>query len=221
MDKKVLSEIAVYGGEVVMPKGFEIDRKKIIANILDAGAEETKPPKEPIIYYRTKDCEFSGSRPLDVLDTYVREHINLEHGVRVIRKRIFGNTYQSNEQSFLRHQVYPAHLYNSPDFTMIYAAEVAQNSCSLVIEYDDHRRVGLSCHIPLITNHFFMFPATQKYMISLNRSSHINCLVTMTYDLAEFSTFETREAPGILTPAKSERWKDVDVEKRHVLQKLF
>ena len=43
----------------------------------------------------------------------------------------------------------------------------------------------------------------------------------MTYDLAEFATFETREAPGILNPAKSERWKDVDVEKRHVLQKLF
>ena len=53
MEKKVLSEIAVYGGEVEMPKGFEIDRKKIISSILDAGAEGTNPPKKSTIYYIT------------------------------------------------------------------------------------------------------------------------------------------------------------------------
>jgi len=184
MRKKVLSEIAVYGGKVEMPKGFEIDRKKIIADILNAGAEVTKPPKNSIIYYRAKDCELSGSRALDMLDTYVREHINLEHGLRVVRKKTFGNTYQPNEQSFLRHQVYPEQLHNSPDFTMIYTAEVAQHSSTLIIEYDDNKKVGLSCHIPLETNHFYMFPATQKYMISLNQSTHINCLLTTTYELA-------------------------------------
>jgi len=184
MDKKVLSEIAVYGGEVVMPKGFEINRRKIIEDILNAGADVTKPPKESIVYYRAKDCELSDSRALDVLDAYIREHINLEHNVRVVRKKTFGNTYQPNEQSFLRHQAYPEQLHNSPDFTMVYAAEVFQNSCALIIEYDNHRKAGLSCHIPLATNHFYMFPATQRYMIGSNQSRQINCLLTMTYELA-------------------------------------
>ena len=49
MEKKVLSEIAVYGGEVAMPKGFEIDRKKIISSILDAGSEGANSPKKSTI----------------------------------------------------------------------------------------------------------------------------------------------------------------------------
>ena len=184
MEKKVLSEIAVYGGEVAMPKGFEIDRKKIISSILDAGSEGANSPKKSTIYYRMKDCELPNSRPLDMLDTYIREHIKMEHNISMVKSKTFGNTYQPNEQSFLRHQVYPQQLYNSPDFTMIYTAEVVQNSCALVIEFDNHKKAGLSCHIPLATNHFYVFPATQKYMISLNQSRQINCLVTSTYELA-------------------------------------
>ena len=34
MQKKVLSEIGLYYGEVAMPKGFEIDRNKLQSDIL-------------------------------------------------------------------------------------------------------------------------------------------------------------------------------------------
>ena len=34
MQKKVLSEIALYYGDVAMPKGFEIDRDKLQSDIL-------------------------------------------------------------------------------------------------------------------------------------------------------------------------------------------
>ena len=34
MQKKVLSEIGLYSGDVAMPKGFEIDRDKLQSDIL-------------------------------------------------------------------------------------------------------------------------------------------------------------------------------------------
>ena len=34
MEKKVLSEIALYHGDIAMPKGFEIDRNKLQEDIL-------------------------------------------------------------------------------------------------------------------------------------------------------------------------------------------
>jgi len=72
MEKKVLSEIDLYYGDVEMPKGFEIDRKKLQSDILSSNINN-------------KDFPFS--RNWDMLNTYIREHINLEYGFSLINKK--------------------------------------------------------------------------------------------------------------------------------------
>ena len=63
IQKNKLSEIAIYYGDVSMPKGFEIDRNKL---------------QEDILKHQIQDCPFPFSREWDKLTTYLREHINLE-----------------------------------------------------------------------------------------------------------------------------------------------
>ena len=66
MQKKVLSEIDLYYGDVAMPKGFEIDRDKLQSDILKSSNINNK--------------DFPYSREWDKLNTYLREHINVEYG---------------------------------------------------------------------------------------------------------------------------------------------
>ena len=65
MEKKVLSEIGLYYGDVAMPKGFEIDRNKLQEDILES---------------QINNKDFLYSRPSYMLNTYMREHINVEYG---------------------------------------------------------------------------------------------------------------------------------------------
>jgi hypothetical protein len=69
MNKKVLSEIDLYFGQVKMPEGFEIDREKLCVDILLSVNDNYK---------------FSFSKTWDMLQTYLREHIRLEHGFTLI-----------------------------------------------------------------------------------------------------------------------------------------
>jgi len=181
MQKKVLSEIVIYSGEVKMPEGFEISRKKLCADILDSPAQWANVNSQKNIYYKNKDCKIPFSRSLDILNTYLRENFNLKYKIKISEHSSFGNVYQPQEQSFLRHQVNPLDLKNSPDLTMIYGVNIAQNSCDLAIEYKDNKRSELSCHIPLENNNFIVFPSIQKYMITTNQSNQINCILTTTF----------------------------------------
>ena len=71
IQKNKLSEIAIYYGDVSMPKGFEIDRNKL---------------QEDILKHQIQDCPFPFSREWDKLTTYLREHINLEYGFTLVVK---------------------------------------------------------------------------------------------------------------------------------------
>ena len=84
MQKKVLSEIGLYYGDVAMPKGFEIDRNQLQKNILKS---------------RINNKEFPYSREWDKLNTYLREHINVEYGFNLINKKTWGNVYKPQELS--------------------------------------------------------------------------------------------------------------------------
>ena len=84
MQKKVLSEIGLYYGDVAMPKGFEIDRDKLQSDILKSQINKTK---------------FSFSREWDKFNTYLREHIYLEYGFTLINKETWGNVYKPKEIS--------------------------------------------------------------------------------------------------------------------------
>ena len=65
MKKKVLSETGLYYGDVAMPKGFEIDRNKL---------------QEDILKSQINNKEFPYSTSWEMLNTYMREHINVEYG---------------------------------------------------------------------------------------------------------------------------------------------
>ena len=165
MHKKVLSEIDLHYGTVDMPKGFEIDRDKLQADILSS---------------KIKNLEFPFSREWDKLNTYMREHITVEHGFTLINKETWGNVYKPKEISIPLLNIDPVDLKNSPDYTFLYGVNV--KDCSVRIHYDQNRRAGRSWDIPLTKNSFVMFPSTQMYYITNNQKDSLNFILTTTYE---------------------------------------
>ena len=163
MQKKVLSEIALYYGDVAMPKGFEIDRDKLQSDILKS---------------QINNKEFPYSREWDKLNTYLREHINVEYGFQLVNKETRGNVYKPKEISVPLLNIDPVDLRNSPDYTLLYGVNV--KDCSVRIHYDDNRRAGRSWDIPLTNNQFIMFPSMQMYYITNNQKDSLNFILTIT-----------------------------------------
>ena len=165
MQKKVLSEIGLYYGDVAMPKGFEIDRNKLQEDILSSNINKK---------------EFPFSRNWDMLNTYIREHINVEYGFSLINKKTWGDIYKPQEISIPLLNIDPVDLRNSPDYTLLYGVKV--ESCMVRIHYDDNRRKGRSWDIPLTNNQFIMFPSTNMYYITNNQKKSLNFIQTITYE---------------------------------------
>ena len=163
MQKKVLSEQALYYGDVAMPKGFEIDRDKLQSDILKS---------------QINNKEFPYSREWDKLNTYLREHINVEYGFQLVNKETWGNVYKPKEISIPLLNIDPVDLKNSPDYTLLYGVNVKE--CSVRIHYDDNRRAGRSWDIPLKNNQFIMFPSTNMYYITNNQKDSLNFILTIT-----------------------------------------
>ena len=165
MHKKVLSEIGLYYGDVEMPKGFEIDRNKLQSDTLKS---------------QIHNKEFPYSRPWDMLNTYMREHINVEYGFQLVNKKMWGNVYKPKEISIPLLNIDPVDLRNSPDYTLLYGVKV--KDCSVRIHYDDNRRAGRSWDMPLTNNRFIMFPSTQMYYITNTQKDSLNFIHTITYE---------------------------------------
>ena len=165
MQKKVLSEIALYYGDVAMPNGFEIDRKRLQSDILKSN-----------MFNR----ELSYSRAWDMLNTYIREHIKVEYDIALINKESWGNIYKPKEISIPLLNINPVDLRNSPDYTMLYGVTV--KNCSVRIHYDSNRRAGRSWDIPLVNNRFIMFPSTCMYYLTNNQKDSLNFVQTTTQD---------------------------------------
>ena len=163
MQKKVLSEIGLYYGDVEMPKGFEIDRDKLQSDILKS---------------QINNKEFPYSREWDKLNTYLREHINVEYGFQLVNKETWGNVYKPKEISIPLLNIDPVDLRNSPDYILLYGVNV--KDCSVRIHYDDNRRAGRSWDIPLTNNRFIMFPSMQMYYITNNQKDSLNFILTIT-----------------------------------------
>ena len=165
MHKKILTEQAIYYGDVSMPKGFEIDRDKLSGDILQSS-------------FTNK--EFPFSRTWDMLNTYMRDHIGLEYGINLVNKNSWGNIYKPNQMSKPLLDVDPVDLRNSPDFTMLYGVSV--KNCWVKIYYDDNRRKGRSWDIELKNNKFIMFPSTCRYIILNEQKESLNFIQTITYE---------------------------------------
>ena len=165
MNKIKLSEIDLHYGTIEMPKGFEIDRDKLQQDILSS---------------HIKDSQFPFSRDWDKLNTYMREHINLEYDFTLVNKQSWGNAYKPKEISVPLLNIDPTDLKNAPDYTFLYGVNV--KDCSVRIHYDANRRAGRSWDIPLKNNSFLMFPSTQMYYITNNQKDSLNFILTITYE---------------------------------------
>jgi len=165
MDKKVLSEIALYYGDVSMPKDWQIDPIELAHQILQ---------------YQIHNKKYPFSKTWDKLNTYIREHIRLEYNLELINKKTWGNIYSPHETTVSLLNVDPVDLRNSPDYTLLYGVKV--DTCSVKICYDDNRRAGRSWDMPLTNNKFIMFPSTNMYYIINHQKDSLNFIQTITYE---------------------------------------
>ena len=165
MQKKVLSEQALYYGDVAMPKGWDIDRDKLQSDILKS---------------QITDSRFPSSRTWDMLNTYMRDHIGLEYGINLINKETWGNIYKPAETTIPLLIIDLVDLRNSPDYTLLYGVKV--KDCMVRIHYEDNRRKGRSWDIELKNNMFIMFPSTNMYYLTNNQKDSLNFVQTITYE---------------------------------------
>ena len=177
MEKKVLSEIDLYIDTVQVLK---LDRKKIKNDILNSFVSQKRLSKNKKDY-SYEDFKIPFSQPLQRLNDYLRDHFQVDHGRTLIFQKTWGNVYNRHESSYTRHQLQPMILNDTPDYICLYGVDVAKDSCELVIEYDDNRRKNRTWHINLEDNQFIIFPSTQRYFISQNKSKQMNIFLTMTY----------------------------------------
>ena len=165
MQKKILTEQALYFGNVDMPKGFEIDQNKLTTDILQS---------------QLTDSEFPFSKTWDMLNTYIRDHIGAEYDVNLVNKKTWGNIYKSDETTIPLLNINPVDLQNSPDFTLLYGVKV--KDCMVKIYYEDNRRKGKSWDLELKNNMFIMFPSTNMYYLANNQTGSLNFVQTITYE---------------------------------------
>ena len=165
MQKKILSEQALYYGDVAMPKDWDIDREKL---------------KQDIIRSNVTDSPFPFSKTWDMLNTYVREHVGVEYIINLINKETWGNMYKPNETTIPLLNIDPVDLRNSPDFTLLYGVNV--KDCMVKIYYEDNRRKGRSWDIPLENNKFIMFPSINMYYLTNKQKDSLNFVQTITYE---------------------------------------
>ena len=165
MEKIVLTEQSLYYGDVAMPKDWDIDRDKLQKDILNS--QVTNSP-------------FPFSRTFDMLNTYMRDHVNLEYGFTLVNKDTYGNIYKPEETSQPFINVDPVDLRNSPDYTLLYG--VKTQNCMIRIHYEDNRRKGRSWDIELKDNMFIMFPSTNMYYITNSQKESLNFIQTILYE---------------------------------------
>ena len=165
MQKKVLAEQALYYGDVAMPKDWDIDRDKLQQDILNS---------------EITDSQFPFSKTWDMLNTYMRDHVNLEYDFNLINKETWGNMYKPQERTIPLLNIDPVDLRNSPDYVLLYGVKV--KDCMVRIHYEDNRRKGRSWDIKLTDNKFIMFPSTNMYYITNNQKDSLNFVQTITYE---------------------------------------
>ena len=165
MQKKVLSEQAIYYGDVKMPEYWEIDRNKLSFDTLES---------------KLLDSEFPFSRTWDKLNTYIIDYVRLKYNITLVNKKTWADIYKPTETTKPLLNVDPIDLRNSPDFTLLYGLKV--KDCMVRIYYEDNRRKGRSWDIPLTNNKFIMFPSTNVYYLTNNQISDLNFVQTITYE---------------------------------------
>lgn len=160
MHKKVLltkTEKFLYHGEVLMPEGFEINPIEIASKIIET-------------YITGQKLKFC--KAVDMMETYVREHIGAYEEVYLETLDFSGKVYYSN-------QVTKPELDINADFTLLYGVHV--NDCTVHIIYEDNRE-KLIRHIPLTNKKFILFPSKfLHYITNEQENHHLNIIQKITY----------------------------------------
>ena len=165
MNKNILTEQSLFYGDIDMPKNWEIDRTELAHHILHSSLTNEK---------------LQFSKTYDKLNTYMKDFIGLDYGIKLVNKSTWGNIYKPNETTIPLLNIDPVDLRNSPDFTMLYGVKV--KDCFVRIHYEDNRRKGRSWDIELKNNMFIMFPSTNMYYLTNNQKDSLNFVQTITYE---------------------------------------
>ena len=166
MRKKILSETAIYYGDVSMPKKFNIDSLSISKSIIES-------------LYTKQDYTFT--KEFDKLNSYVIEYMRLKYNLVLSNRKMYGSIYIPNENDSPPISVNPMDLTNSPDFTLLYGVNTVD--CLVKIYYDNNRIKNLCEEIDLKQNLFVMFPSTCSYNIINNQKNNLNFIQTITYEI--------------------------------------
>lgn len=169
MYKTVLTETALYDGFVKMPKGFELDNSKFEKAILHK--------------YLYKDEMQPHHVEMDKLNNYIMENMKLKHDLSIYNIENWGNIYEPNQSSIPCNEVNSCNLRDSAYFILLYGVKIAKDSCKVQIYFKDNKRGDKFQEVPLHTNSFIMFPATNTYWVKPNTSADRNYIQSITYEL--------------------------------------
>jgi hypothetical protein len=137
--KTLLSEIAIYTGEIKMPKNFEIKNSELIVDIFNS-KKNKKLISNNELDYSFNDYRVYLHKQLIQISEYITQHLYEEHILKLsYENECFGNIYFPNEQSYSRRLANTFDLRNTCDYVMILPLDVAKDSCKIVIEYNDNR----------------------------------------------------------------------------------
>tara|TARA_R100000900_G_scaffold118561_1_gene93284 strand:+ start:5860 stop:6375 length:516 start_codon:yes stop_codon:yes gene_type:complete len=167
INKKVLSETALYFGNLKMPKGYEIETDLLVKNITLSH------------YY--EDVEYSFSKTWDKINTFITDFMRVEYKTDLQSKNYYGSFYERNQISEPQFHLDFSSLKDSPDFVCLYGVEIDSDSCNIIINYDDNRRKNLRHEIKLKTNEFIIFPSSMSYYIKNKNNSYLNFIQSILY----------------------------------------
>ena len=167
INKKVLSETALFFGELKMPKGYEIETGLLVKNIALSH------------YY--DDVEYVFSKAWDKINTFITDFMRVEHKINIQSKDYYGSFYERNQISEPQFHLNFSSLKDSPDFVCLYGVEIDSDSCNIIINYDDNRRKNLKHEIKLKTNEFIILPSSTPYYIKNQNNSYLNFIQSILY----------------------------------------
>jgi len=168
MNKKILSETAIYTGFVELPSPIEINLESLRADIL---------------LFNNGSESFPFSKSLNILQTYTRDFFNLKYSMQLVTRNTFGDIYKPGEYSYPLIQADPMDLKTSCDFVVLYGVNVKKDSCKIRIDYDNNRFKNNFIDVSLETNGLIVFPSTLTYYITANTSDQLNFILTTLYEL--------------------------------------
>ena len=147
---------------------------------LDRSIIDRDKLQQDILTSNVTDSSFPFSKEWDKLNTYLREHINLNYNFTLVNKQVWGNMYKPQETTIPLLNIDPVDLRNSPDYNLLYGVKV--KDCMVRIHFEDNRRKGRSWDIELTNNKFIMFPSTCMYYLTNNQKDSLNFVQTITYE---------------------------------------